>query len=79
MKKNSQLLYNALFTLLLLCFPLINLLAQGPGGFEEPNPSLDVPIDGGLSLLVAAGVGYGIKKVRDDRKKNKEAREVISK
>ena len=79
MKKKSQLLYNAMFTLLLLCFPLINLLAQGPGGFEEPNPSLDVPIDGGLSLLVAAGVGYGIKKVRDDRKKNKEAREVISK
>jgi hypothetical protein len=27
------------------------------------------PIDGGLSLLLAAGVGYGIKKVRDTRKK----------
>ena len=24
----------------------------------------DVPVDGGLSLLVAAGVGYGLKKVR---------------
>jgi hypothetical protein len=30
------------------------------------------PIDGGLSVLIAAGVGYGIKKVRDE-KKNKMA------
>jgi len=28
-----------------------------------------VPIDGGLSLLVAAGVGYGIKKMKGNRKK----------
>ncbi len=28
----------------------------------------DVPVDGGLSLLVAAGVGYGAKKLRDKRK-----------
>lgn len=27
----------------------------------------DVPVDGGLSLLVAAGVGYGAKKIRDKR------------
>ena len=30
----------------------------------------DAPIDGGLSLLVAAGVGYGAKKVREKRKQN---------
>lgn len=24
----------------------------------------DVPIDGGLSLLIAAGAGYGIKKIK---------------
>ena len=30
----------------------------------------DVPIDGGLSLLVAAGVGYGAKKIREKRKLN---------
>lgn len=41
----------------------------------QPNPGCDpaidptcVPIDGGLSLLIAAGVGYGVKKVRDSRK-----------
>ena len=32
-------------------------------------PLDDAPIDGGLSLLVAAGVGYGIKKVKHHRKK----------
>ena len=25
----------------------------------------DVPMDGGLSILLAAGVGYGVKKVRE--------------
>jgi len=29
----------------------------------------DVPIDGGISLLVAAGVGYGAKKLKEKRKK----------
>jgi hypothetical protein len=28
-----------------------------------------VPIDGGLSLLVVAGVGYGAKKLKEKRKK----------
>ncbi len=29
----------------------------------------DVPVDGGLSLLVAAGVGYGAKKLKEKRNK----------
>ena len=29
-----------------------------------------VPIDGGLSLLLAAGIGYGAKKAIQARKKN---------
>ena len=29
-----------------------------------PNPPENAPIDGGLSLLIAAGVGYGAKKLR---------------
>ncbi len=32
-----------------------------------PDPSL-IPIDGGVSLLVAACVGYGVKKIYDSRK-----------
>ena len=57
--------------------------AQGPGlppceDGSTPTPDGDcvdnpVPIDGGASLLVAAGVAYGLKKVYDKRKQNKEA------
>lgn len=32
-----------------------------PGFGDDVN---DVPVDGGLSLLIAAGVGYGAKKAR---------------
>ena len=35
----------------------------------DPDGDPDAPIDGGVSLLVAAGIGYGVKKVRDNRKK----------
>jgi len=38
-----------------------------------PNPDdADCPIDGGLSLLLAAGVGYGVKKYRDVKKSREE-------
>ena len=29
----------------------------------------DTPIDGGLSFLLAAGIGYGLKKVKDNKRK----------
>ena len=35
-----------------------------------PNSPENAPIDGGLSLLVAAGVGYGAKKLKEKRSKN---------
>ena len=40
--------------------------------FCQPPPDtndVDTPIDGGISLLVAAGAIVGAKKVRDARKK----------
>lgn len=40
----------------------------------DPGDDPDVPIDGGLSLLLAAGVGYIAKKGYDARKKNAEFR-----
>ncbi|MBC6698467.1 PID-CTERM protein-sorting domain-containing protein [Hymenobacter puniceus] len=45
--------------------------AQGPGSDgPTPNPApTAVPIDGGASLLLAAGVGFGLKKLRDRRKR----------
>jgi len=61
MKRNIYLLITVIIT---VCFPL---LTTAQGGGLPPAPA-DVPIDGGLSLLLAAGVGYGIKKYRDSKK-----------
>ena len=36
-------------------------------GFGDPGD--DVPVDGGLTLLAAAGIGYGAKKINQYRKK----------
>jgi hypothetical protein len=36
------------------------------------TPGTGVPIDGGVSLLVVAGLGYGAKKIRDARKSREE-------
>jgi len=35
-----------------------------PCGSGPPNPP-GFPIDGGIGILIAAGVAYGIKKIRD--------------
>ena len=61
MKKISTIQILALLAVLFLP----TLLHAQPGFDDEVN---DVPIDGGLSLLVAAGVGYGAKKLREKRK-----------
>jgi hypothetical protein len=37
-------------------------MSHAQPGFDDTVN--DVPVDGGLSLLVAAGVGYGAKKLR---------------
>lgn len=37
--------------------------------FAQVGADPDSPIDGGLSLLIAAGIGYGAKKVHDNKKK----------
>lgn len=58
-----------LFAALLLTFSGIlstELLAQGPG-FDEGVE--DTPIDGGVTLIAATAVGYGIKKLRDKKRK----------
>ncbi|MDJ0365815.1 hypothetical protein QMK33_11685 [Hymenobacter sp. H14-R3] len=43
----------------------------GTGGVPAPEPQADptaVPIDGGASLLLASGVAFGLKKLRDRRR-----------
>lgn len=57
--------YKTLYILFLLtCMVSFKALAiDDDGGIGN-----DVPIDGGLSLLVAAGVGYGAKRLKGKRK-----------
>jgi hypothetical protein len=43
-----------------------SLLHAQPGFGDDVD---DVPVDGGLSLLLAAGVGYGVKKLRKKQTK----------
>jgi len=39
--------------------------------FAQPgNPNNPVPLDGGISLLIAAGAAFGAKKIYDIRKKD---------
>ncbi len=42
------------------------MIATMPLFAQNCNPN--VPIDGGLSALLVAGAGYGLKKIRDKRK-----------
>jgi hypothetical protein len=44
-------------------------VSTSPPDIDDPN---NAPIDGGVSLLVAAAIGYGAKKAHAHRKKQKE-------
>jgi hypothetical protein len=57
-----------------LCLTTVLAVAQGlgdPGG--DPDPGQGVPFDGGLTLLIAAGIGYAAKKGYDKRKRKQAA------
>jgi len=67
MKMSNQIISSMILSVIVMLAPLV-LLAQPP---FDPGGSPDVPIDGGLSILLAAGAGYVVKKGYD-RKKRKE-------
>lgn len=56
------------FICLLIVFLSITAIAAHASGPVSPGGDVDAPIDGGLSLLVAGGVGYAAKKLREKRK-----------
>ncbi len=68
---NRETMKKVMFIMLvLLTVPVIHALAgSGPAGL---GGDAGAPIDGGISFLVAAGVGYGVKKARAARKKVKD-------
>ena len=73
MKKLPKQLYATIIILIVSLLQYSAVLAQD----TFSDSVADTPIDGGLSLLIAAGVGYGIKKVRDGRKKAAEEKDGI--
>jgi len=55
-------------TFIIFFVPLIAYAQGAPGDPGDP----EIPIDGGVSLLIAAGVAYGGKKIAENRKAKKE-------
>lgn len=64
MKKLNKTILVASLLLIAFC-QLPTALAQGPG-FEGDVE--DTPVDGGVTMIAAAALGYGIKKMRERRK-----------
>lgn len=66
---------NCLLLLLMVLLPAGQALAQEPSSDlvtvlqgPETGGGEPIPIDGGVGLLITAGMGYGIKVLRDNRK-----------
>lgn len=58
----------------LLAGSFVPALAQPGSGGPQPAPPTAIPIDGGASLLLAAGVTYGLKRLRDAKRTRAEKR-----
>lgn len=50
----------------------ISTVALGDSNNPKEKDEIIIPLDGGVSILIAAGVAYGAKKYRDFRKNKKE-------
>ena len=67
MTKYSKQIINIITIIIIMFLPMLVKAQGNPGG--DPG----VPIDGGATLILAAGIGYGAKKLKEAReKKNKE-------
>ncbi len=62
----KSLLLLCILVVFFTCIPIL-VHAQINPGCDPQDPLC--PIDGGLTLLIATGVGYGIKKAYYDRRK----------
>ena len=77
MKKNT---WRLLIALLLMVGSVNICLAQDPPDDPSPTDPADIPIDGGLSLLLAAGAVYGGRRLHHSvqANKNDESKGCIS-
>ena len=71
MKRNCRrLLVYALFSIAMSCLPTVLKAQPNPGDCNNQDPDAPpCPVDGGLCLLLTAGILYGAKKVKDHRNK----------
>ena len=67
MKQYINWILKLAMVVIIISLPALANAQPGPGCDPLTDP-LCVPLDGGLSLLIAAGIGYGIKKARDNKK-----------
>lgn len=71
--------FKYIFFALFLCLVANSVWADGgvnpaigdPSGFDEEPYREKIPLDGGVSLLIAAGAAYGAKKYREYKMKEK--------
>jgi hypothetical protein len=59
-----------LFGMLVLSLSILPQFAKAIGNPDDPGGDPDAPIDGGIGVLLAAGVVYGLRKIRNERKSN---------
>lgn len=71
-------LYAAIIAIMISCAPIIT-FAQDESEVDMDQPAdipeapQDVPVDGGLSILLAAGVGYVAKKGFERKKQQQQS------
>ena len=58
-------------SLIFICLPVLVSAQVGDPGCDPLDPGC--PIDGGLGILLAAGIGYGLKKIHSSHKKEASA------
>ena len=69
MKLNIKSIFTFKVLILILVYFIPTLSHADPLLPDDPGSDPDVPIDGGLSVLLAAGVGYGIRELKKKRHK----------
>ena len=69
--KNLVLMKKAFLSVFFLLGIAMVGLSDDPPPFNPGDPS-PIPVDGGISILLATGAAYGVKKVRDARKSKAE-------
>lgn len=57
--------------LLVVAISVTTIAVAQPDGFDEATASQDVPLDGGVSLLLAGTAAYGIKRMRNKQQRKK--------